>query len=74
MKLCPTNHLPYLAKPKRVPEGGVINAFCYLEYLGNSEKLGFTPSKTEQPLQDTELQETETQKDYSMQEICLEGI
>ena len=36
-------------------------------------KLGFTPCKTEQPLQGMELQEKEVQKDYSIQEISLEG-
>ena len=35
-------------------------------------KLGFTPCKVEQPLQGIELQEKETQKDESIQEICLE--
>ena len=35
-------------------------------------KLGFTPCKAEQPLRGMELQEKETQKDYSIQEICLE--
>ena len=35
-------------------------------------KLGFTTSKAEQPLQGLELQEKEAQKDYSIQEICLE--
>ena len=34
--------------------------------------LGFTPCKAEQPLQGMELQEKEAQKDYSIQEICLE--
>ena len=35
-------------------------------------KLGFTPSKTQQPLPGMELHEKEAQKDYSTQEICLE--
>ena len=35
-------------------------------------KLGFTPCKAEQPLRGMELQEKEAQKDYSIQEICLE--
>ena len=34
--------------------------------------LGFTPCKSEQPLQGMELQEKESQKDYSLQEIHLE--
>ena len=34
--------------------------------------LGFTPCKAEQPLQGMELQETEAQKQESIQEICLE--
>ena len=34
--------------------------------------MGFTPCKTEQPLRGMELQEKEAQKDYSIQEICLE--
>ena len=34
--------------------------------------LGFTPCKAEQPLRGMELQEKETQKDFSIQEICLE--
>ena len=34
--------------------------------------LGFTPCKAEQPLRGMELQEKEAQKDYSIQEICLE--
>ena len=32
--------------------------------------LGYTPCKSEQPLQGVELQEKEAQKDYSVQEIC----
>ena len=36
------------------------------------KKLGFTPCKAEQPLQGMEIQEKEAQKDYSIQEICLE--
>ena len=35
-------------------------------------KLGFTPCKAEQPLQGMKLKEKEVQKDYSIQEICLE--
>ena len=35
-------------------------------------KLGFTPCKAEQLLQGIELQEKAAQKDYSIQEICLE--
>ena len=35
-------------------------------------KLGFTPCKAEQPLRGIELQEKKAQKDYSIQEICLE--
>ena len=35
-------------------------------------KLRFTLYKAEQPLRGMELQENEAQKDYSMQEICLE--
>ena len=35
-------------------------------------QLGFTPCKTEQPLQGMELQEKETQKDSGTQEIYLE--
>ena len=34
--------------------------------------MGFTPCKIEQPLGGMELQEKETQKDYSIQEIGLE--
>ena len=41
-------------------------------YLWLFFKLGFTPYKAEQPLQGMELQETEAQKDYIIQEICLE--
>ena len=41
--------------------------------MANFFKLGFTPSKTEQPLWGMDLQEKEAQKDYSMQEICLES-
>ena len=37
-------------------------------------KLGFTPCKAEQPLQGMELQEKQTQKDYSIQKISLEKI
>ena len=33
-------------------------------------KLGFTPCEAEQLLQGMELQENETQKDYSIQESC----
>ena len=36
------------------------------------KKLGFTPCIAEQPLQGMEIQEKEAQKDYSIQEICLE--
>ena len=36
------------------------------------QKLRFTPCKAEQPLQGMEIQEKEAQKDYSIQEICLE--
>ena len=35
-------------------------------------KLGFTPHKAEQPLQDMESQEKEVHKDLSIQEVCLE--
>ena len=35
-------------------------------------KLGFTPCKAEQLLRGMELQEKEAQKDYSIQEVCLE--
>ena len=35
-------------------------------------QLGFTPCKAEQPLQGMELQEKEAQKNYSIQETCLE--
>ena len=35
-------------------------------------KLGFTPCKAEQLLRGMRLQEKKTQKDYSIQEICLE--
>ena len=35
-------------------------------------QLGFTPCKAEQPLQGKELQEKEAQKNYSIQETCLE--
>ena len=35
--------------------------------------MGFTPCKTEQPLRGIELQEKEAQKEYSIQEICLES-
>ena len=38
-----------------------------------SFELGFTPCKSEQSLQGMELQEKEAQKDYSIQEIPLEG-
>ena len=34
--------------------------------------LGFTSCKTAQPLRGMELQKKEAQKDYSIQEICLE--
>ena len=34
--------------------------------------MGFTPCKAEQLLQGMELQEKEAQKDYRIQEICLE--
>ena len=34
--------------------------------------MGFTPCKTEQPPLGMELQEKEEQKDYNIQEICLE--
>ena len=34
--------------------------------------MGFTLCKAEQPLRGMELQEKEAQKDYSIQEICLE--
>ena len=34
--------------------------------------MGFNPCKDEQPLRDMELQEKETQKDYSIHEISLE--
>ena len=37
-------------------------------------KLRFTPCKAEQPLRGMKLQEKEAQKDYSIQEICLERI
>ena len=36
------------------------------------DALGFIPCKAEQPLRGMELQEKEAQKDYSIQEICLE--
>ena len=48
-----------------VPPALVYNVYFF--------KLGFTPCKTEQPLQGMELQEKEVQKDYSIQEISLEG-
>ena len=35
-------------------------------------KLGFTPCKAEQRLRGMELQEKKTEKDCSIQEICLE--
>ena len=35
--------------------------------------MRFTPCKTEQPLLGMELQEKEAQKEYSIQEICLES-
>ena len=34
--------------------------------------MGFTSCKAEQSLRGMELQEKEAQKDYSIQEICLE--
>ena len=34
--------------------------------------MGFTPCKAEQPLGGMKLQEKEAQKDYGIQEICLE--
>ena len=34
--------------------------------------MGFTPCKAEEPLLGMELQEKEAQKDYNIQEICLE--
>ena len=34
--------------------------------------MGFTPCKAEEPLPGMELQEKEAQKDYNIQEICLE--
>ena len=36
------------------------------------KKMGFTPCKTEQPLQGMELQEKKHKKDYRIQKICLE--
>ena len=42
-------------------------------FFNNNQDLGFTPCKAEQPLQGMELHEKEAQKDYSMQEISLEG-
>ena len=36
---------------------------CKLPYWNTFFKLGFTPCKTEQPLQGMELQEEEAQKD-----------
>ena len=35
-------------------------------------KLGFTPCKAQQPLQEMELQEKEAQKDSRIQELPLE--
>ena len=35
-------------------------------------KLGFTPCNAEQPLWGMDLQDKKAQKDYSIQEICLE--
>ena len=40
----------------------------YLHFL----KIGIHSCKAEQPLQGMEIQEKEAQKDYSIQEICLE--
>ena len=44
-----------------------------LEHYFFLQQLGFTPCKAEQTLQGMELHEKEAQKDYSMQEILLEG-
>ena len=41
-------------------------------YLFFFFKLGFPPCKSEQPLRGMELEEKEAQKDYRIQEICLE--
>ena len=38
----------------------------------NHQKTCFFSCKAEQPLRGMELQEKEAQKDYSIQEICLE--
>ena len=34
--------------------------------------MWFTPCKAEQPLRSMELQKNEAQKDYSIEDICLE--
>ena len=47
-----------------------IYIYIYIKYI----KLGFTPRKSEQPLQSMELQENEAQKNEIIQEISSERI
>ena len=49
-----------------------IRTFTQRLEIALFEKLGFSQCKAEQPLWGMELQENEAQKDYSIQEICLE--
>ena len=53
-------------KHKSLGKGGVKNDFVYAEtgrIFKKKKKMGFTPCKTEEPLQGIELQEKEVQKD-----------
>ena len=43
-----------------------------IRFWGPNLKLGFTPSKAEQPLRGMELQGKKHKKDYRVQKICLE--
>ena len=47
----------------------IISSFSTIDIFF---KLGFTPCQAEQPLKGMELQEKQAQKDYIIQEICLE--
>ena len=59
----------YLEKPNLHVHSLYNKGFSFFIYF---LKLEFTPCKAEQPLRGMELQEKEAQKDYSIQEICLE--